>query len=478
MKYRLSIWIFCLPFVLGSCLFCSGAAQPVMSSKMTIGNRDVYQDHQNPKVYYYGPPDIRIKTASSGSPSFLLLQMRYTGTHLYGDQDAKRFLNLLQVGVELTELNALAYDNIKTELPVGSDLKPLPISRFFAELIIPLGDAAATNEKYRKVSLSGIEAAGASTSGTTFWQERTFTMQLENYEAQLLWDQMKTGKLGVSFSYSFYAEVMPGQIGELQTSGTDSKLSDAADEIKDEVTFDDKVSSYLMKANTFPVYIPSGDFKNCLKQVDVNEELPPAYAAFEVKCYDFSDELRPELLKKIVEIKGYAAGKDFITTKAVFGKNNKDIISQVARFPYAIRLDHVLEYRITEINANGETSISPWIEKKNWAEIIDATTPGTINPIRKHNIDFEIDPESLTVDSIAGLSCEIKYQFNHNMIRQTLTWLPGDPMFMKSIQFSYDRDSPVTYRISTKYTTDGIKLSGTRMISPEDEYFFLNPHKE
>jgi hypothetical protein len=452
-------------------------AQPDMSSKQNLSGVDIYQDFQKKNVFYYTPQDIRVKTASTGSPAFMLLQMRYTGTHLYGDQNEKRFLNILQLSVELPGMLSSVYDHIMNSLGDKAELKPIPLSRFYGELIIPLGDQAAANEKYRKVSLGGLEASGTSSSGTTFWQERTFTMQLQNDEAQLLWDQMETGKLGLSFSYSFYTEAIPGTVGEIDASGTNPDLIDAVEGIKEEVTIDENIHSYLLKANTFPITITSADFPNCLKQVDVNEELPPSYAAFEVRCYDFSDDLRPELLKKIVEIKAFAAGKDYITVKSIFNRNTKDLNSMVSRFPYAIRLDHALEYRVTEINANGEMTTGPWIEKTNWAEVIDVTTPGKTNPIGKQVIDFEIDLDSLSKFNLETATCEIVYRFNQQDVSQKLIWSRDDSP-IKTIQVSYDKNQPVRYRILLEDINGDVQKLAFHPIRPADHYFYLNLHEQ
>ncbi|HJW30545.1 MAG TPA: hypothetical protein VJ508_15035, partial [Saprospiraceae bacterium] len=118
-------------------------AQPVLSTKRTIADVDIYQDHEFPTRYYYSPPEVKLQMASSGSPAFILLQMRYTGTLLYGDQAQRGFQNILQLSVALQTMPNETFDMIKKSLGVNTDLRPLPITRFIGELIIPLGDAAA-----------------------------------------------------------------------------------------------------------------------------------------------------------------------------------------------------------------------------------------------------------------------------------------------------------------------------------------------
>jgi hypothetical protein len=448
-------------------------AQPVLSSKINVHGFEVYQDHVQKNVFYYSPPEVRLKTNSSGDPAFLLLEMRYTGTHLYSDQDAKGFHNLFQMTVVLDPVSSEAYDLIRQTIGMTKELRPLPIRRFFGELIIPLGDAAAANEKYRKVSMGGVEASGAVTAGNSFWQERTFTMQLDNYEAQLLWDQVESGKLGVSFSYSFYAEAIPGQIGKVDAIGSSEDITEDLEDVPDEAVFDDRINTYLIKANTFAITIPSAALPNCLKRVDVNEELPPAYASFEVRCYDFSDDLRPDLFKKIVEIKAFAAAKEFITIKADFSRNARDIHSITSRFPYAIRLDQPMEYRVIEINVNGEKTTSPWIRRDNWSEVIDVTTPGKTNSIGKKSLDVELDLEQLRQQGYTEVLCELKYQLNGIEIHQVLRWQEDDEQPLKNILIQYDLAQPIWYRISFKLDGEITSVSKYKPLDKLEDYLFL-----
>ena len=87
-------------------------SQPVLSSKINVNGCDVYQDLASKNVFYYSPPEVKLKMNSSGSPAFLLLEMRYTGTHLYSDQNSKGFHNILQLSVILEPISTQVYDQI------------------------------------------------------------------------------------------------------------------------------------------------------------------------------------------------------------------------------------------------------------------------------------------------------------------------------------------------------------------------------
>jgi len=459
-------------FLISTCIYHSGA-QPVLSTRQTIEGYSVFKDFSNAQLYYYDPPDVILKKDDNGSPAFKLLQMRYTGTHLYSDQNFKGYLNILQLSIELQPILPAIYDQLKKMLGANAILKPLPIRKFYGELIIPLGDAAAANEKYRKISMSGVEASGESSAGNSFWSERTFTIQLQNDEAQLLWDQEETGKLGISFSYSFYAEAMPGTIGNVIASGNGKDFKEGIGDVPEETVFDNKINTYLVKANAFPIYINVSQFPDCLKKIDINEELPPAYASFEVRCYDFSDDLRPDLFKKIVEIKAYGAAKQYITIKADFNRNKSDISSINARFPYAILLDHPLEYRTLEINVDGETITSPWMTKENWTEVIDVTTPVKENTIGKKVLEFELDPDTLLSTGIQKANCEIHYHLNGKELIQLLNWTAGEGQGLQSLEIRYDLKEPIRYNIIFERSGTGKITSGYKIIGKNDNYIFI-----
>jgi hypothetical protein len=444
--------------------------QPVLSSKMQMHGFDIYQDHEIKQLYYYSPADLALTRKSDGSPDFILIGMRYTGTHFSGDENYKGFLNILQLAVTLEQIPTSVYQEIMTSLGRNVQLRPLPIRRFEGELIIPLGDAAAANEKYRKVSVHGFEG-DAGQPGNTFWQQRTFTLQLDNAEAQLLWNQVNDGQLAISFSYAFYAEAMPGVKAMVDASGTRSDITESMEDVPEDLLFDAQVNTYLVKANTFPIQIDVTKYPECLKRVDINEELPPAYAAFDIRCYDFADDLRPDLFKKIVEIKAFAAAKEFISVKADFNANKPDVSALRVRFPYAIRLDQPMEYRIIEISKDGASEISQWMPLSNWSEVIDVTTPFHENPIGKKSLDVEVDLVQLQSAGVTHVECEVRYALRDKSVVQKISWTADDAQPMKTLHFQYDLDSPVEYALRGE--KDVLQKPVWQRLQPTDTYVFL-----
>jgi hypothetical protein len=448
-------------------------AQPVLSSKRKLFGCEIFKDQHNERLFYYSPPGLTLKKEPDGAPVFTLLQMRYTGTKLYSDQEEKGFLNILNLSVIAPGLGAEAFNNIRQALGGEVELRPMPLRQFNGELIIPLGDAAAANEKYRKVSISDSHEGGE--TGGAFWQERTFTLRLDNHESQLLWGQVERGELAISFSYAFYAEAMPGVVGDVRYSGAGKEaVAEMAAGLPTGAVFDSTINTYIVKAGTFPIYINVQQYSGCLKKVDINEELPPAYASFDVRCYDFADGLRPDLLKKIVEIKAFGAAKQYIAIKADFSKSQAGVSSRTAHFPYAIRLDVPLEYRVIEINQDGEKMVSQWMRHPNWTEVIDVTTPGKQNAIAKKTLDVEMDLASLATAGYLSARCEIEYLLNQKKVQQELNWEAGSDSGLQSIRFAYDRDQPIRYRcVFYAEAPSSAVVTPFKVLLSEDDYLFV-----
>ena len=449
-------------------------AQPVLSTKQRIGGLDIYQDYRNKKLYYYAPPNMVLANDANGTPRFLLVQMRYTGTNLYNDKDYKGFLNLLQLTVELPPINTEQLTAMQEKLGTKANLKPLPIRHFNAELIIPLGDAATANEKYRKVSVSGLEE-GSETDANAFWQERTFTMRLDNAESQLLWEQVETSKLAISFSYSFQADNIPGRIGYASHQGNLTGMKEGMEEgMGQGLAFDSTTQVSLVKANTFPIYIDTKKHPACLKKVDINEEVPPAYASFQVYCYDFADDLRPDLYKKTVEIKAYAAAKEYITTKVDFSRAAPEISNRLARFSYAVRLDKPLEYRVLEVNKAGEKNWTPWQVLSSWAQPIDVTTANKKNTIHKKTLDIEVDLDSVSAEGFQVSGVELEYKLSNETRHQRIEWTAAENHSLKTLTFSCDKDQPIAWRTFYKPADADIpKMGSPNTLAATDDYLFV-----
>ena len=99
--------------------------------------------------------------------------------------------------------------------------------------------------------------------------------------------------------------------------------------------------------------------------VYINEEIPASYAVIELKCYDFIEELRPDLYMKVVEVEATTMDNEKTTiSETKFSRKQQDVYTKHIQFPYAIQMSAPMRYRITEISINGEKTIFNWKIKR------------------------------------------------------------------------------------------------------------------
>ena len=130
----------------------------------------------------------------------------------------------------------------------------------------------------------------------------------------------------------------------------------------------------LIKADAIPLTIDPVQWPSAIEKIDINERVPARFALFDVYCYDFTNELRPDLFTKKIEIKATSVNGVDIITAFSFKQNKPDVYARSIRFMYAVKFDKPFYYRVTEINNEGEASTTEWIQKKEWSEILDITS--------------------------------------------------------------------------------------------------------
>lgn len=459
-----------------------GRAQPVLSSEQTIAGYKLYRDFKKPNLFYFAPGDLKLARETNGNPKFHLLEMRYTGTSCYADQGNKRFTNIVQFTVLMEKMEQEALKAIKNALRRQRRqlvLRPLPIRSIESFLVSPVGSSDEGSTEYLKIGEGGsFETAGAGGNSTrnAYWTERTFSLKLENYEAQLLWKQVESGKLALSLAYAFYADVIPGAMGRISVSGDRESVADfkekfnAGDLVQPE---DTSLTTQLVKANAFAISIDVEKWPEALKKVDINEEVPPAYAALEVKCFDFADGLRPDLSIKIIEIEATAVNGRLVSISTKFLRSQAELSTRNIYFPFAVRMDKPMRYRITEYTLEGDRTISEWKTKKACAGLIDITTAAGRNAIDKKSVEIEIDKEGFMEKEIKQIIFTVKYAINDRQYRQQIKLETTDLLPIAGLSFRYNKDKAVKYSLRWEYENGEIKNGEEKTLM--DDYYFIGP---
>lgn len=449
----------------------AASAQPVLSTRKILEGYLVYQDLKQKNVYYYAPGDLGLVRNSEGKPDFQLVQMRYTGSSAYGDAGEKRFRNLLQFTVAMPALTAEQALAIRKGLAPGGNvaLRPLPIRRIVSSLVTPLGENA--EKRFERIGSDGaFEAVSDASEGlkNAFWTQRTYTLKLNNHESQLLWEQIEKGQLALSLNYAFYADAVLGNNGDMHSSG----LTAAQREGLPELPTDTAVQTLAIKGNALNIEIDPAKWPDLMRKIDINEDLPPGYAALEIRCYDLAENLRPDLFRKSVEIRATGVGGQPVNIRTEFSRTKPDLQSRSIKFPFAVKMTQPWQYRVEEIDLEGNRTVGEWVIQRSWTDLLDITTPEAQNAFVQRLIEVEFDAKAFEQAGWTSASVEIYYLYRGAELQAVATFDPNTPILPLSIRS--DRDQPVRYRTVCVNATYGERKPGPVNVLT-DTYLFVSP---
>jgi hypothetical protein len=351
---------FMILFILELACVCCQAQINWDQSLFTNGLR-LYPDVKDKQLYYYPPAGVTLIKDRDGNPDFRMIMMRYTGRKLSQDRQKKVFRNICQfkVAIQMPFKEKLAA--IQSEIgPIT--LKSMPLNRIESFLIYT---PAVANEKGFIVNGNTEEASNNS------GDERTFTIQVSNEDAQILEKAFQKQQALISVGYAFFAE---GFSSENESVFVDSNkiknpaFADFLQNFRDSLNLKPVKKVVLAGAGSLSITLPA-DFQKFLSKIDVNEQLPPEYAMIDVRCYDFNNELRKDLYAKKIEIEALSIENKPIVAQATFYRRSPDIYVKNVRFDYAVRIDAPLRYRITDISDSGKPFVKGWLESKEWGPI-------------------------------------------------------------------------------------------------------------
>lgn len=349
-------------------------AQVDFATKQVIEDVILYQDSKTKSVFYYAPYGLQLVKNEKGKPDFKFVQMRYTGTRLTQDQGSYGFMSILRFKVANHVPSKIKRERIKqvirnNGIPV-TKLQPLPIHNLRATLI-HAADSKAEVKTYTNGFFEGDEKASAN----TYWTERDFTLRLSNEDAQLFWNTFHGQKPTISVEYTYAAKGLNSMEKELTVSGPEKFTEDMKARFGQEKdSINQTLNEKIIVSGAESITIDPEKWPDLMKQIDINERIPPEYAALDIYCYDFNNEIRKELYAKRIEIKAESMGNREVTSKTIFRAEEPDIYAQTVKFIYAVKLDKPYSYRIMEIFKDGRLERSQWRTVKNWHQILDVTS--------------------------------------------------------------------------------------------------------
>jgi hypothetical protein len=369
-----------------SLLFPAGSlwAQPDFGGEQRIGDLVVFPDHLNVNRFYYAPGPLRL-AQREGIPAVRFLLTRYVGTSVRGDQGEVSYFARLTFGIEMDgpkgeELRDAA-SRLASRTGRQPELRPLPIRRLEARVIFtPIGEAVSP-DTLDEGHFEAAEDSGRS-SNDGFWHRRTYSLRLDRQSAEAVWKTLEDGQALVSFAYAFITEGLPGGAGSgdlrMSSAVTEeerAKFEAAVPRGDDPSSAEEGLVEQAVRADAFAVELDASRHADLIMVHDLNQlHVDPAYSVLEVRCYDFRNGLRPDLWMKRVELAAEAVNGRTARITVTFSASEPDLHAESVRFPYAVRLDRPLRYRVVEIARDGTRVATDWHEKDSWVGLIDATS--------------------------------------------------------------------------------------------------------
>ena len=353
-------------------------AQPNLATATKIQGITIYEDIKNPRYFYYGPGELKLAIDKEKRPDFNLLMMRYTGNAATGDKGDIRYRNILRLGIKMNHPSPDSLEMIQSGLKAKHRralLRPLPIHRLESVLIYNL-----VGEKGYQILPTGeydADRESGLSNQSTFWIERDYAISLDNRSAELFETALRNGQVVLSVGYAFVSKGFSTFPEEGILTGSKELvdlMNQKLEALTDSLTSDSLATDQVIKSGAFSVHLDLDQWPDLIQKNDINEQLPPGYAALKVYNYDFNNEIRPDLYSKRLEIKAIGAAGDTVNVDTEFSFRQSDLYSKFIRFKYAVRLDQPFWFRWIETSRNGEEYVSAWEKRKNWTRIVDITT--------------------------------------------------------------------------------------------------------
>ena len=450
------------------------SAQPALNGKREIAGVEVFRDLTQPRQFYYLPGKLALAHEQSGRPKFQLVQLRYTGTALQGDQGDRGFFNLVQVGIERQPVTSAELTAIRNQLGPRANLDPLPVSSMEAFLLMP---QAEDGGRYLRVGgTKGL--SGQPKSGQKVWTETWFTARLGPREAELLWDGIEGGQLAFSIGYTVYASIVDDLAGEYRLAADSSARAELGELLEDFVAPDSVAAPHAVRAGSIPVELDAERWPDLSRRIDLNEGASPAWAFLEVRCYDFANALRPDLAMKTVEIEATGVTGDPVRLKPLrFLSSRPSVHTQEVRFPYAVDLTKPYRYRTVDYDVEGDRHAEEWTRAEKWAGLLDLTTPPEAIPYREHEIEVELDTAAFRQESVANVEVDLLYTRDGRPQREKMRWdlTKVSSATLQLRRFFADKESAVSYVLTVRSGSDAAGRSYPPRPVGSDQYLHLRP---
>lgn len=436
-----------------------GSAQPVFETRQEIEGITMYQDLMQKNKYYYVPADLGIAKNSDDSPKFKYLKMANSTLNQAGNMAQLKNLNLIQVSLTNPPTNKDKLLQIREVLGGENiQLMAMPIDKFEFALLAGIESAGRNNR------LATHLDASFENSGSGLWENKAVTIRLSKAAAALVDQQMEdTGQLGIHFSYSYYTHFVIG-IDKIRNEGQTALESLKKDTLLAKVAY---------KTAIFDLDIDLDRWgSDCIEEIVLNEEVLPRYLPLQVFCYDFSDDLRPDLLMKKIELCGDGLEGVKSCIQLEFSKQNRDRNAYSARFKRPVLLTNPLRYKVTEISTISGLEKGDWINLQP-GESINITTAEQDQAFSNQEIEIEADFEEMRSLGLRKAKIELAYQINKQRNIKEISLNLDEDFSILTTNFFHDKDTPIHYTISWVDDQEALRSENTKTL--DGDYLYLKP---
>lgn len=365
--------------LLGALLFFCGPvlAVPDLATQMEVEEITVVRDREASNTFYYLPNSLDIGRDDDGGPRLTYTSTAYSGSVVHGDAGIVDFRVSLYARVVRKNHDAAKYQSAVSELKrrFGAQvvLREMPISKVEASLLYARLDGEPV-----AIGTGFFEPTQVNDDVNSVWQERDVFLLLDTNSAQVLEAALRNGTLGVSLTYSFYAEawIASEEVGEVTISGSVEDAIVLESLVVDEF-FEEQVSpkpsAVIVAAGAIPIEIAPEYRDSRIRRYHLDGTAPPDYASLVIYCFDFQNSAQSTLFEKVVEFE--ATGVTGGTTKhaAVFSNDAPELYGRTIRFPFAVDLTEPFRWRVHDLLLSGELITSEWHTETSWAETIDVS---------------------------------------------------------------------------------------------------------
>ena len=360
----------------------SALAQPDLKNSKQVGTLIVYADDRWSNLYYYAPNALTLAELFPGKPDLRVLQMRYTGTAAGGDQGHQVYRSLLSFRIRMP---AITVDELQAAKRLLSpsvetiELRPLPIRRVEAVLVYTSLSREAERSQPTTLPAGHFQESEEehTTPSNVYWSERIYTLSLDNDTAQVFWSAFQKGQVVLSVAYAFMADGVEDDVDNVKLTGSSELIEALEAQIRKHSSDPHQRTTVVVRAGAFAVTTDAEKWPDLFMRVDLNDRIPPGYAALDIYCYDFQKR-DIDVYEKRVDIEAEGVAGDPVRIETRFRGRQPEIYARNLRFPFAVRLDRPYRYRVVNTALDGSMTETPWQVQANWVMILDITSPSTV----------------------------------------------------------------------------------------------------